>query len=75
MRPPNMPLWYKDCSELKACEKQQAKGEAFSAPPYLPDVRASKRSSIVLNPLLQRFTPQGDDSDQRQGDWKVVSQT
>lgn len=32
---PKMPLWYTDYFELKALEKQQMQGEAYSELPYL----------------------------------------
>lgn len=35
---PNMPLWHKDCLELKATEKKQTKDE-LSAAPHLPEKR------------------------------------
>lgn len=32
MPPPKMPVWYTDCSELKALEKQQIKKEHSDLP-------------------------------------------
>ena len=63
MAPPNLLLWYIDHFELKALEKQQMQGEAFSALPYLPRDRSSKRSSTVNHGTLSPLTGQETRSD------------
>ena len=63
MPPPNLLLWYIDHFELKALEKQQMQGEAFSSLPYLPRDRSSKRSSTVNQGTLTPLTGQETRSD------------